>query len=388
MKLHQYIIYSILVCIFLIPSVAAQGKAELKCIVLDAGHGGKDPGATNGKLQEKNITLSVVLKVGAMINRAYPSIKVLYTRKEDVFVELRNRTNFANKNNADLFISIHTNAAENRAAAGTETFLMGVDKSGKNLEVAMRENDVITFEADYSTKYEGFEPGSAESFIIFSLMNYAHQSKSLELATMVQKEFTANLPMKNRGVKQAGYLVLWQATMPSILTEIGFISNHEEAKFLASDEGQNKIAAQIFNAVKTYIAKNSGTELKVTPSSTSDGTQVKQQAYQNNQNSRPQAQGKTLQPRNSTTEGVYYRILVRNSQDRLELNSQNFGQYVSVAQEVKWGQMYKYYVETMFSYKEALFLQQRMVKQFPSCTVEAFENGERITIEQAKKIKP
>lgn len=387
MKLYQHIIYSILISISLIPPIKAQSKVDVKCIVLDAGHGGKDPGAVNGKLQEKNITLSVALKVGAMIKERYPSVKVLYTRKEDVFIPLHQRSNFANKNNADLFISIHTNAAENRAAVGTETFLMGVDKSGKNLEVAMRENDVITFEADYSTRYEGFEPGSAESFIIFSLMNYAHQSQSLELATLLQKEFAANLPMKNRGVKQAGYLVLWQATMPSILTEIGFISNHEEAKFIASADGQTKIASQIVRAVSVYIAKQGGTELKVDTTPPSKPNQTTQTKPQTQVQAQAPIEVKKSQPQ-KTTDGVYYRILVRNSQNKLELNSKNFGQYVTVAQEIKWGKMYKYYIEMMFSYKEALFLQQKMVKLFPSCTVEAFKDGERITIEQAKKIKP
>lgn len=369
MNLHRYIFYSFLLLFCTLSSVAQNvERSTVKCVVIDAGHGGKDPGATNGKLLEKNITLAVAKKLGSMISSKYPHIKVLYTRSDDSFVELRNRSNFANKQNADLFISIHTNAAKSVAASGTETFIMGADKNGDNLAVAMRENDVIAYEADYSTKYEGFEPGSAESFIIFSLMNYAHQSQSLFMADLVQKEFGKNLPMKNRGVKQAGYLVLWQATMPSILTEIGFLSHPEESKYLASEAGQSAIATQLLKAFDSYASRSNLPEIKI-------------------ENDKPQ---KSDPPKNTIKESgnVFFSVLAITSKRKLEVNSSNFGQFVSVVDEKKDGNLYKYYIDRVFSYKEALLLQRKIERLITRTSIVAYADGMEISVDEAKKIKP
>lgn len=369
MKLYCILFYVFLVLV-LHPAVCfSQTSNELKCIVIDAGHGGKDPGAVNGKLYEKNITLAVAKKLGALLAVKYPNIKVLHTRSDDSFVALQDRCQFANKNNADLFISIHTNAAKSSQASGTETYIMGVDKSGANLAVAMRENDVIIFESDYSTRYEGFEPGSAESFIIFSLMNYAHQSRSLQMANLLQKYFAENLPMKNRGVKQAGYLVLWQATMPSILTEIGFISNPTESQYLASTEGQNQIAGQVMNALESYINQYQKNVIK---------TNVQTPAIKNTP-AKAQA---------SEINDLYYSILAISSNEKITITSKNFGQFVSVVTEKKDGKIYKYYIDKVFSYKEALLLQSKVQKIIRTSYIVAFEEGKEVSIEKAKKIKP
>ena len=193
-------------------------KDENGKVVIDPGHGGQDPGCSYKQFKEKDIVLNVALRLGELIKDNFSDVEVIYTRKTDVFIPLYERGNIANKAGADLFFSIHVNAARSSAAAGTETFVMGVDKAGRNLDIAMKENDVITFEDDYSAKYQGYVPGSSESFIIFSLMQYSYQGQSLTLANMVQRQYVRNTAMGNRGVKQAGFLVLWNAAMPSILT--------------------------------------------------------------------------------------------------------------------------------------------------------------------------
>lgn len=392
---NNKIINAILILFCISGNVLAQTVATppIKCVVIDAGHGGKDPGATNGKLLEKNVTLAVALKLGAKINAAYPNIKVVYTRKTDVFVPLQGRSEIANKADADIFISIHTNAAKNKEAYGTETFLMGVDKSGANMAVAMRENDVITYEADYSTTYQGYEPGSSESFIIFSLMNYAFQTQSLSLASMVQKEFGANLPTKNRGVKQAGYLVLWQTTMPSILTEIGFISHAEESKFLASDAGRDKIASLIAKALGNYINSVRNDNIKVEKTSivaeTPSIVTVKPAAK-----SVEKTAVVTEPPISVTAKPVAksndltYRILIMESTEKYELTAENFGPFVSIIEQVKDGNLYKYYAQKLVSYKEALLLQGKVIEIFPDAAIIALSGDKQISLDEARKIKP
>lgn len=379
MKLYYTIIMVIFVNCILLPFSVAQSQPEpLRCIVIDAGHGGKDPGATNGKLREKDITLAVALKLGELIKSTYPALKVVYTRKTDVFIELQNRSAIANKADADLFISIHTNAAKNRSASGTETFLMGVDKSGASLGVAMRENDVISYEADYTTSYQGYQPGSSESFIIFSLMTYAFQTQSLEMATLVQNEFKENLPMKNRGVKQAGYLVLWRTTMPSILTEIGFISNDTEGAFLASSSGQTQIAKQLLNAIGKYMSRVK-TE-QITVENTKQSPKIKK--------SDEQEKIKTTTETIKRTNDIRFRILAAKNEKRIVINSRIFGPYVSVTEEVKEVNSYKYYVESMISYKEALLLHNKIKELFPKAIIVAFRGNEEVALEKAKQQQP
>ncbi len=231
--------------------VFAQGEGELKTVVLDAGHGGKDPGTHGKASKEKDITLAVILKLGKLIEKHYPKVKVIYTRETDEFIELNRRTEIANENKADLFISIHCNSAA-PAARGAETYVMGLHSMKSNLEVAQRENAVITYEDDYSTKYDGYDPKSPESFIIFQLMQNVFLSQSLEFAGSVQSQFTDSLRRFNRGVKQAGFLVLYKSSMPSVLIELGFLTNRKEEKYLLSQKGQRQMANAIFRAFEVY----------------------------------------------------------------------------------------------------------------------------------------
>lgn len=231
------------------------GQIRLRTVVIDPGHGGHDPGAISkySKLSEKAINLDIALRLGELIEKGCPDVKVIYTRKTDKFIELAERGNIANRNHADLFISIHVNSAKSTSASGTETFVMGTDKSSSNMEVCKRENSVILLEDDYSTTYEGFDPNNPESYIIFSLMQNAHFEQSIGFASLVQHNFTKQGPIKkSRGVRQAPLMVLWRTTMPSVLIEVGFLSNESDRKILNQAANRQKIAADIYKAFESF----------------------------------------------------------------------------------------------------------------------------------------
>ena len=271
-----------LICAF-IPTASAeegtQNSIKIKTVVLDAGHGGKDTGAIskNGAIKEKDITLSVALKLGKMINSNYPDVKVVYTRKRDEYIELSKRAEIANRNKADLFISIHVNSQKGTTATGTETFVMGTHKSSSNFEICKLENSVIVLEEDYQSKYEGFDPNSPESYIIFSLLQNTHLEQSLKFAALIQDNFKLGPIKVNRGVKQGGLLVLWKTTMPAVLTEIGFISNPAESNQLRRDAVQSQIAARIFNAFAKYKTDYEGGAPKLIPDNEMPSQSAEQQ---------------------------------------------------------------------------------------------------------------
>lgn len=225
-------------------------------VVLDAGHGGDDPGAIGKFSKEKDLNLKLALKVGELINERYKdTVKVVYTRSKDEFVALQKRAEIANKNKADLFISIHTNAAKKKEACGVETFILGTDKMEQNLDVAIRENAVIKLEEDYNTTYQNFDPNSIDSYIMFELMQNSHMEKSLQFAEMVQKRFVGSLNRDDRGVRQAAFWVLLKTACPSILFEMGFISNAEEEKFLNQPASTAQMANALVNAFDEYYKK-------------------------------------------------------------------------------------------------------------------------------------
>ena len=222
-------------------------------LVIDAGHGGKDPGAMANGAKEKNINLAVALAFGKMVEQNCKYVKVVYTRKTDVFVELNERARIANKAKADLFISIHTNATAAKVGPqGTETYTLGMHRAADNLAVAKRENSVITLENDYEEKYEGFDPNSSESYIIFELMQDKNMESSVKLADLIQKQFCNTAKRVDKGVHQAGFLVLRATSMPSVLIELGYINNANEASYLTSTAGVNTLAKSIYNAFVAY----------------------------------------------------------------------------------------------------------------------------------------
>ncbi len=228
---------------------------QVKTIVLDAGHGGSDPGCNGaGEIWEKQVTLGVVLKLGKLISDSMEDVRVIYTRTSDKALKLWERPNIANRNEADLFISVHCNANDNTSAEGSETYFMGLHKNKGNLDVAKRENSAIVYESDYKNndRYGGFDPNSPEGHIIFSLVQNAFLNQALRLSTYVEEETAKISDIRSRGVKQAGFLVLWQTSMPSILIETGFLTNSENRKYLKTAEGQQTVALGIFRAIKRY----------------------------------------------------------------------------------------------------------------------------------------
>lgn len=236
-----------------IPALPARPSRDgLRTVVIDAGHGGHDPGAIGkGGTREKNVVLAIALQLARNIKATHPEMRVILTRKTDVFVELHERSAIANRNKADLFISIHANALRRRDYYGTETYTMGLHKSEQNLEVAKRENAVILQEKDYEKTYKGFDPNSPLAHIMLANFQTAFLASSLNFAAKVEKQFT-NADRVSRGVKQAGFIVLWDTSMPSVLVETGYLSNASEEKFLRSDEGQETLAKAIFKAFEQY----------------------------------------------------------------------------------------------------------------------------------------
>lgn len=228
---------------------------KIKTVVIDPGHGGKDSGTMGTKrfkIYEKHVALSVSLKLGKYISEAFPEIDVIYTRSSDVFLELNERTEIANNANADLFISIHCDGFTNPKPSGASVFVMGMSKLKANMDVAMRENAAIYLEDNYQQKYEGFDPKSPESYIVFSLMQNTYLNQSLKIAEEVENQFATRANRKSRGVKQAPFYVISRTNMPSILVECGFLTNPKEEEFLHSDIGQDYIASAIFRAFRTY----------------------------------------------------------------------------------------------------------------------------------------
>jgi N-acetylmuramoyl-L-alanine amidase len=235
-----------------IPNETMMPAFKMTKIVLDAGHGGRDPGNLGSRSREKDINLAVTLLVGKYIEENLPDVEVIYTRKDDSFPSLKERPVIANKNKAHLFVSIHSNSAANKSAYGTETFIMGMKHFESNFDIIKRENSVMMLEDGYEEKYEGFDPSSPESYIMFNLMSQAFFENSLSLADQVEKQFKDRVGRRSRGVKQGPFYVLWTPSMPSVLIELGFLSNSNEERFLMSKQGQEYMASAIFRSIRDY----------------------------------------------------------------------------------------------------------------------------------------
>ena len=244
----QYYILVLGICV----SLSANAQDVRFTVVLDAGHGGHDPGAMGDIMREKDINLSITLDLGTIIEQNFKDVKVVYTRKTDKYLTLQERADVVNNHHADLFICIHTNAAPSPSAYGAETFTLGLAKTKANLDVAMRENSVITLEENYKTKYHGFDPNSVDSYIMFEFMQDKYIDRSVDFASIIQKQFLSYCNRSDRGVRQAGFWVLHRSACPSVLVELGFISNPTEERYLSSDQGQKEMATAIFNAFVDY----------------------------------------------------------------------------------------------------------------------------------------
>lgn len=258
---YLYLVFSLIFSLLFLSDlkgnndILKKDESHVTVVVIDPGHGGKDWGASMGKVKEKDIVLDIALKLGNIIKTNYPNVKIIYTRKSDIFIPLHQRANIANKNKADLFISIHVNAVDQKSVHGTETFVLGQHRSNDNLDVAKKENAVILLEDDYTKTYEGFDPNLPESYIMFELVQNEYLEQSVMFASAIQKQFKEEANRADRSVKQAGFLVLRRTTMPSVLIETGFLSNTSERNYLTSKSGKVNIASAIFKAFKEYKKK-------------------------------------------------------------------------------------------------------------------------------------
>lgn len=353
---------------------------RIKKVVIDAGHGGNDPGAVGKKSKEKDITLSLALKLGNYIKANFPEIEIVYTRKTDVFVELYKRAQIANNSKADLFISIHCNSTKGTEAQGTETWVMGLHKSQANLEVAKLENASILFEDDYSAQYDGFDPNSPEANIIFSLYQNAFLDQSLKLAECIQKQFLNRAGRINRGVKQAGFLVLYKTTMPGVLIEAGFISNPQEEEFLLSESGQAIIASAIYRAFKEY--KNHIEGGAPLPSDL-DSEDVYVPEYV------PEVVVKktdSVNSNNVTEQTVSFRVQFYTSTIKIPLDNERFKGLKDVGMYFHSG-LYKYTSGNFPALESAVSLQREIQSAgFKDAFVVAFLNDQRISQEEALKL--
>lgn len=400
-------------------------------VVIDAGHGGHDPGCLEGNIAEKDIALSIALKLGTYIEKNFPSVKVIYTRSSDNFVELYKRAQIANESKSDLFISIHCNANPSSKPFGTETYVMGLHKTQANLDVAMKENSSILMEDDYSNKYDGFDPKSPEANIIFSLFQNAFLDQSLDLAAKIENNFKEKTKMFNRGVKQAGFLVLYKTTMPAVLIETGFLSNKRDKQTLSTDKGQNLIASAIFKAFKEYkltvegnqISKNKVTiadndtktnqeiseNIEIKQSESNENSEVPQQTLyekpkQKNTktetidkkdiSTNKEAKTTLITTKNDNTvnntviskKEIVFKVQITTSKKRKSVNSVTFKDLTNV-QEYFHDGLYKYTVGQEKTLEAAVKLQANLqAKGFNDAFVVAFLNDERISPQEAIKL--
>jgi len=374
-KDHTVNIYiAILFFLFIIPptiSSSANGikNEKYRVIVIDAGHGGKDPGALGSRSREKDVTLAIALKTGEYIQQNIKNVTVIYTRKDDSTVDLRDRPKIANKANADLFISIHANWASSKNVKGAETYIMGHAKDQANLEVAMNENAVMLREDDYSTKYEGFDPKSSESYIMFSLTQKVFQEQSTDLATKIQKQFRERVNRNDRDVKQAGFWVLYNTKMPSVLVETGFITNPDEEQYLNSKDGQDYLASSIFRACRDYlneIDSKSGI------------------SWEKNQDS--DQKNDTLTGTSLQTGEISFMVQVTTSVSKTEIKPENF-KGLSEITEIYTQNRFKYAAGNFPDYYEAVNYRKKIDTIYPDAFVIAVKDNKILPLQQALEQK-
>lgn len=353
-------------------------------VVIDAGHGGRDGGAVRGSIKEKNINLGVALKLGELIEKNMKNVKVVYTRKTDVFVDLKRRANIANKAKANLFISIHTNSTEAKSttASGADTYILGLSRSAENMRVAQRENSVILLEDDYKQKYENFDPRSPESYIIFEFMTNKYMDQSLEFASATQRFFKTQAKRTDRGVRQAGFLVLRETASPSVLIELGFINNATEARFLSTSSGQQTMANAIYAGFKSY--KKEFDKRQGVSSIVSENSEVYEEDTTEEEiveSTRPvsASQSNSAIDRQDIIESdkIEYRIQIKTDTKKIALTSANF-KGLSPINVYRDGKLYKYTYGSTNNKNEAEKLRRTARSKYKDAFIIEFRNGKRV----------
>jgi N-acetylmuramoyl-L-alanine amidase len=364
-------------CIVFFLSLAGLVGQESKedfVVVLDAGHGGKDTGNRGNGYYEKHIALNITKIIGAKLQK-YNGIKVIFTRKDDRFIELKSRAKIANQADADLFISIHCDAFTSPKAYGAGTFVLGLHRTKDNFRIAQKENSVIFLEDDYETTYDGFDPNNPESVISLLLMQETYQGQSIEAANTIQKSFVSNLRRKDRTVKQAGFLVLRETYMPSVLVEVGFLTNKKEGQYLNSKKGQQEMAATITKAILNYrdqlaasvsslVIDQNIPEVIKTPTATVENK-------------------KKTPPEDSNSKSIVFKVQIAASARSLELTKANFKGLKGVSVQ-KGGKLYRYFYGQANQYKVAERLKQKAIKAgYEHAFLVAFKDGVKINISDA-----
>lgn len=399
MKQYRYLIATLLISILAVTQQTILAKDFV--VVIDAGHGGHDPGAVGQTAKEKHINLSVALKLGKLIEENCKDTRVVYTRKRDVFIPLDRRAEIANNAKADLFISIHTNAlAKNRTATGASTWTLGLAKSDANLDVAKRENAVILYESDYQTRYAGFNPNSAESYIIFEFMQDRYMEQSVHLATLVQKEFKQTCRRADRGVHQAGFLVLKASAMPSILVELGFISTPSEEKYLNTDAGASNMANGIYRAFLTYKREQelrlNGSSQTIVPEgpieeaktegkgkdrpTKSEGTEntERKETEQNQKAGKAEKNETNI----SAEKRPVFKIQILTANKKLNANDRRLKGLKGVDYYLE-GATYKYTYGASTDYNQVLRTKRQITSKFKDCFIIAFRGDKKMNVQEA-----
>lgn len=371
-------------------------------LVIDAGHGGHDPGAIGKQAKEKNINLATALAFGRLVETNCPDVKVVYTRKSDTFVTLHNRAEVANRNKADLFVSLHTNAVQRgHSIRGAETYTLGMARAEANLEVAKRENSVILVENDYQTRYQGFDPNKSESYIIFEMLQDHNMAKSVQFAQSIQSQLQS-AGRQNRGVHQAGFLVLRETTMPSVLVELGYITNAEDEAFLASQAGPQKMGLAIYNAFLAFYKHHSGsTQPEIVepipdpdngtpPGQTAETadltnhedcrqqTPAPQPTATGQETSQPQTPGNT-----ESSDKIEFRVQFTTSGTKLPASKYTD---LTDVRFYKENGILKYTAGNFTTFATAQKYRNQIAKKHKDAFVVAFRNGERIDLQEARRL--
>lgn len=396
--MRNNIVYTVyIICIFLwivIPENAMHAASPKKfTVVIDAGHGGHDPGAIGKRGKEKNINLSVALKLGKLIQNNHSDTKVVYTRSSDVFVPLHRRAEIANEAKADLFISIHTNSIASRSSrvSGTETYTLGLHRTQENLEVAQKENAVILIEDDYQKQYAGFNPNSSESYIIFEFLQDKNMAQSVNFAQLIQQQFRHKARRIDKGVHQAGFLVLRETSMPSVLIELGYITNPNEEAYLLSSNGSSMLAQSIYQAFVNYKVNKKTSSPGVLTSSQpveveediviEEPTAADTQPVQTAQTAQPKETSQSS--KSNTSSKPVFKIQILTSDKVLPKNSRQF-KGLSPVDRYKEKGIYKYTYGESTDYNKILRLKRSKVDaKFKDAFIIAFKDGEKMNINQA-----
>ena len=376
-------VLAVMISAFLAMFCASAEGVQLKKVVIDPGHGGHDAGAVSldGRLKEKDVVLDIALRLGNRIKKEYPDVKVIYTRDKDVFIPLDKRADIANKNKADLFISVHINSVPktSKAPSGCETFVMGMNKNAANMEVCKRENAVILLEDDYSTKYQGFDPNDTESYIFFNLMQNAYFEQSLIFADLCQKELHKGPITGNRGIKQGGLLVLWRTTMPSVLVELGFITNASDRATLDQKDKREQLAGDLFNAFCKFKDQyESGSKSDEQPEPEPEVKPEPKPEPEIKPETKPETSAEPVEEQAVSApaaDGNFYAVQIFAISKELESGAPQFKGEKDI-HRFRVGSVFKYTVGVFKTEAEAATAVTKLSDSFPGCFVVKVENFE------------